>query len=74
LWNLGGVSREHRADSFSAAYRNLDAEAAEDVTRRYDAFRAHYGMLASRAIREKRTRTERWNPTTATSRPRSTRR
>ncbi|TPE43427.1 hypothetical protein FJM51_23340, partial [Amaricoccus solimangrovi] len=31
LWNLGGVSREHRADSFSAAYRNLDAEAAEDV-------------------------------------------
>lgn len=29
-------------------YRNLDAEAATDVTRRYDGFCAHYGMLASR--------------------------
>ncbi|NHW28892.1 transposase family protein, partial [Escherichia coli] len=34
--------------SLSAAYRNLDAEAAADVTKRYDAFCAHYGMLASR--------------------------
>jgi hypothetical protein len=48
LWTLGGVPREHRTDSLSAAYRNLDAEAAEDVTRRYDDFCAHYGMLASR--------------------------
>ena len=48
LWTLGGVPREHRTDSLSAAYRNLDAEAAKDVTRRYDDFCAHYGMLASR--------------------------
>jgi hypothetical protein len=48
LWTLGGVPHEHRTDSLSAAYRNLDAEAAADVTRRYEAFCAHYGMLASR--------------------------
>jgi transposase len=48
LWTLGGVPREHRSDSLSAAYRNLDAEAAKDVTRRYEEFCAHYGMAASR--------------------------
>lgn len=48
LWTLGGVPQEHRTDSLSAAYRNLDANAAADVTLRYDAFCAHYGMLASR--------------------------
>ena len=48
LWTLGGVPREHRTDSLSAAYRNLDADAATDVTRRYDDFCAHYGLLASR--------------------------
>mgnify|MGYP001628238161 FL=1 len=48
LWTLGGVPHEHRTDSLSAAYRNLDAEAAADVTRRYEAFCAHFGMLASR--------------------------
>ena len=48
LWALGGVPHEHRTDSLSAAYRNLDAEAASDVTQRYAAFCAHYGMQASR--------------------------
>ena len=48
LWCLGGVPREHRTDSLSAAYRNLDRDAAEDVTRRYKEFCAHYGMAASR--------------------------
>ena len=48
LWTLGGVPHEHRTDSLSAAYRNLDADAAADVTDRYEAFCAHYGMLASR--------------------------
>ena len=48
LWTLGGVPREHRTDSLSAADRNLDREAAEDVTRRYEGFCAHYGMSASR--------------------------
>jgi hypothetical protein len=48
LWTLGGVPREHRTDSLSAAYRNLDRDAAEDVTRRYEEFCTHYGMAASR--------------------------
>ena len=48
LWTLGGVPGEHRTDSLSAAYRNLDEEAARDVTRRYEAFSAHYGLIASR--------------------------
>jgi hypothetical protein len=48
LWTLGGVPQEHRTDSLSAAYRNLAAEAAADVTSRYQAFCAHYGMIASR--------------------------
>ena len=48
LWALGGVPHEHRTDSLSAAYRNLDREAAEDATRRYDELCAHYGLIASR--------------------------
>ena len=48
LWTLGGVPRESRTDSLSAAYRNLDQAAAEDVTRGYDDLCGHYGMIASR--------------------------
>ena len=48
LWRLGGVPREHRSDSLSAAYRNLNSDAAEDVTRRYKQFCRDYGMEASR--------------------------
>jgi hypothetical protein len=40
--------REHRSDSLSAAFRNLDREAREDLTRRYDALCAHYGMDPTR--------------------------
>lgn len=48
LWALGGVPREHRSDSLSAAFRNLDKQAADDVTRRYDELCAHYGMTPTR--------------------------
>jgi transposase InsO family protein len=48
LWALGGAPREHRSDSLSAAFRNLDRDATEDLTRRYDALCAHYGMAPSR--------------------------
>src|SRR4051812_41745463 len=48
LWALGGAPREHRSDSLSAAFRNLDREAREDLTRRYDAPCSHYGMEPSR--------------------------
>lgn len=48
LWALGGAPLEHRSDSLSAAFRNLDRDAQEDLTRRYDALCAHYGMQPSR--------------------------
>jgi len=48
LWTLGGAPQQHRSDSLSAAFRNLDADAKEDVTRRYEALCAHYGMTPTR--------------------------
>ena len=48
LWALGGAPREHRTDSLSAAFRNLDSEAAKDLTTRYEALCAHYRMLPTR--------------------------
>lgn len=48
LWSLGGAPAEHRSDSLSAAFRNLDRDAAADATRRYEELCAHYGMVASR--------------------------
>ena len=48
LWALGGAPREHRSDSLSAAFRNLDRDAAEDQTSRYEALCAHYGMQPTR--------------------------
>jgi hypothetical protein len=48
LWSLGGVPREHRTDSLSAAFRNLDNQACADLTRRYEEFCRHYGMTPSR--------------------------
>ena len=48
LWALGGAPCEHRSDSLSAAFRNLDASAREDLTSRYDALCAHYRMEPTR--------------------------
>jgi hypothetical protein len=48
LWALGGVPELHRTDSLSAAFRNLDAAAQADLTKRYEALVAHYGMVATR--------------------------
>ena len=48
LWALGGVPLEHRSDSLSAAFRNLERDAAEDLTERYEALCAHYGMTPTR--------------------------
>ena len=39
---------QHRSDSLSAAFRNLDRDAQEDLTRRYEALCAHYGMEPTR--------------------------
>jgi hypothetical protein len=48
LWALGGAPREHRSDSLSAAFRNLDRAAREDLTSRYDALCVHYHMEPTR--------------------------
>lgn len=48
LWFLGGVPREHRTDSLSAAFRNLDKTARDDLTQRYDELCRHYGMTPTR--------------------------
>jgi transposase InsO family protein len=48
LWALGAAPLEHRSDSLSAAFRNLDRDAREDLTRRYEALCAHYRMTPSR--------------------------
>jgi hypothetical protein len=48
LWALGGTPKEHRSDSLSAAFRNLAADAREDLTQRYAALMEHYRMTPSR--------------------------
>jgi hypothetical protein len=48
LWALGGTPEQHRSDSLSAAFRNLDRNAADDLTRRYEELCAHYGMTPTR--------------------------
>ena len=48
LWSLGGVPKEHRTDSLSAAFRNLKREAREDLTARYEALLDDYDMKGSR--------------------------
>jgi hypothetical protein len=42
LWALGGVPEQHRSDSLSAAFCNLDRGAQEDLTRRYEGLCTHY--------------------------------
>jgi hypothetical protein len=48
LWALGGVPKEHRSDSLSAAFRNLTADAQQDLTERYRSLMRHYEMEPSR--------------------------
>ena len=53
LRRLGGSPQEHRTDSLSAAFKNLRDEDYHDITRRYGALCAHYGMKATRNNRGK---------------------
>src|SRR5882724_1791362 len=48
LWALGRAPLQHRSDSLSAAFRNLDDDARQDQTRRYEALCAHYRMEPTR--------------------------
>ena len=45
---MGGAPREHRSDSLSAAFRNLELAAADDQTERYEALCVHYAMQPNR--------------------------
>jgi hypothetical protein len=46
LWQAGGVPAEHRTDSLSAAFKNLQEQ--DDFTARYAELCRHYGMTPSR--------------------------
>ncbi len=48
LWALGRAPLQHRSDSLSAAFRNLDEDTRTDQTRRYEALCAHYRMVPTR--------------------------
>jgi hypothetical protein len=48
LWALGGVPQQHRSDSLSAAFRNLEGGTEEDLTQRYHDLMLHYGMTRFR--------------------------
>ena len=48
LWALGRAPLQHRSDSLSAAFRNLDGETRNDQTRRYEALCTHYRMEPTR--------------------------
>lgn len=48
LWRLGGVPKEHRTDSLSAAYKNLSDDEQQDLTNQYNDFCRHYNMKPSR--------------------------
>ena len=48
LWSAGGAPHQHRTDSLSAAFRNLDAATEADLTKRYEALCAHYRMAPTR--------------------------
>ena len=48
LWALGKAPLQHRSDSLSAAFRNLDDDTRQDQTRRYEALCGHYNMEPTR--------------------------
>ncbi len=48
LWSLGGVPVEHRTDSLSAAFKNLEPAAEKDLTDSMVGLCSHYGMMQSR--------------------------
>lgn len=48
LWRLGGVPKEHRTDSLSAAYKNRNQQAEYDITAPYDQLCNHYNLSPTR--------------------------
>ena len=48
LWQLGGAPETHRTDSLSAAFKNLQKNVQEDMTKAYNEMLASYGIRATR--------------------------
>jgi hypothetical protein len=48
LLSLGGSPKEHRTDSLSAAYKNLNGETVDDLTERYESLCDFYSMQPTR--------------------------
>lgn len=48
LLKCGGSPKIHRTDSLSAAYRNINSQASEDLTQRYEQLCSHYQMQPTR--------------------------
>lgn len=48
LLTLGGSPSEHRTDSLSAAYKNINSGTAEDATKSYEQLCQHYKMVPTR--------------------------
>jgi len=48
LFALGGVPKEHRTDSLSAAFKNISAETRKDLTVKYEELCSYYGMIPTR--------------------------
>jgi hypothetical protein len=67
LWALGRAPLEHRSDSLSAAFCNLDADTRQDQTRRYEALCTHYRMRPTRNNRGARVISTRSKPIAALS-------
>lgn len=48
FWSIGGVTKTHRTDSLSAAYKNCSDKAKEDFTEAYRDLCEHYGVEPTR--------------------------
>jgi hypothetical protein len=48
LFTLGGVTKEHRTDSLSAAFKNIAIETQKDLTAKYEELCFYYGMTPTR--------------------------
>lgn len=53
LFQCGGVPKEHRTDSLTAAFKNLTRDDQRDLTQNYEALCRHYHLEATRNNRGK---------------------
>lgn len=53
FWRIGGVPKEHRTDSLSAAFKNREQHTGSDITAPYDQLCSHYNLIPTRNNRGK---------------------